>query len=66
MNITRRHFASQILRSVAVLGLAVGLGLGNALGIAPRQRGAWIETVSLRSGARGLWLHRPPATGGVD
>ena len=30
MNITRRHFASQILRSVAVLGLAVGLGLGNA------------------------------------
>ena len=30
MNITRRHFASQILRSLAVLGLAVGLGLGNA------------------------------------
>jgi D-methionine transport system substrate-binding protein len=30
MNITRRHFASQILRSVAVLGLAAGLGLGNA------------------------------------
>ena len=30
MNITRRHFASQVLRSVAVLGLAVGLGLGNA------------------------------------
>jgi len=30
MNITRRYFASQILRTVAVLGLAVGLGLGNA------------------------------------
>ena len=30
MNFTRRHFASQILRSLAVLGLAVGLGLGNA------------------------------------
>ena len=30
MNITRRHFASQILRSLAVLGLAVGLGPGNA------------------------------------
>lgn len=30
MNITRRHFASQILRSVAVLGLALGLGLGTA------------------------------------
>lgn len=30
MNITRRHFASQVLRSVAVIGLAVGLGLGTA------------------------------------
>ena len=30
MNFTRRHFASQILRSLAVLGLAVGLALGNA------------------------------------
>ena len=30
MNIPRRHLASQILHSLAVLGLAVGLGLGNA------------------------------------
>ena len=35
-------------------------------GIAPRQRGAWIETGD--TGARREWhrRHRPPATGGVD
>ena len=35
-------------------------------GIAPRQRGAWIETAFRFLGAYRVTSHRSPATGGVD
>ena len=36
------------------------------VGIAPRQRGAWIETVEAIALVIDSPGHRPPATGGVD
>ena len=44
--------------------LAAG-GIHACRTIAPRQRGAWIET-DQRTSRSGDALHRPPATGGVD
>ena len=50
-------------------GLKLFAGQGSSQAderIAPRQRGAWIETKPMTGAVNIAAGHRPPATGGVD